>query len=346
MSLLLIFIVVFILVVMLSTLLIKQVIRYSEKHALISVPNERSSHSVPTPSGGGIVISGFLLLVFLLLAIFGLFPVDIGLLVCAGIFIVTVVGWIDDHHDLPSYVRFFFYSVAAASAIYEAGGVNSLSFGVITIRLPEILGWIVAFLAIVWLTNLYNFMDGTDGLAAIQAICASTLGGLLLFVENQYGLAFVCLIIMASSMGFLYWNFPPAKIFMGDVGSCVLGFIFAILALLSDAVSSVSVVIWCMLLSFFICDATFTLIQRIARGERWYTAHRDHAYQSLVKMGVSHKKLALLSLALHTAVVWPLVLVAYIYPALKIVAAFALIAIMLVIWLTIQNSFQTQKKNL
>ncbi len=164
----------------------------------------------------------------------------------------------------------------------------------------------LALLSMVWLTNLYNFMDGIDGLAGAQALCAALAGGVLLWLSDAQGLVLASLALALSSAGFLAWNWPPAKIFMGDAGSGLLGYSFAVLALASAQSGAMPAWIWLILLAPFVLDATLTLLRRMLRGERWHQAHATHLYQRMVQSGYSHKQVTLAVIILNVALLWGL----------------------------------------
>ena len=164
------------------------------------------------------------------------------------------------------------------------------------------LGWagsVVAAVGIVWLINLYNFMDGIDGIAGTEAISVALSAGILLFWTGSQELAWVCIILALAVGGFLVWNWPPARIFMGDVGSGFLGYVFAVLAIVSEKSFSVPLIIWLMLLGVFVTDATITLFKRLARGEKLSQPHRTHVYQLAVQAGYSHKQVTLVVLFIN-----------------------------------------------
>jgi len=146
----------------------------------------------------------------------------------------------------------------------------------------------VLILGIVWMTNLFNFMDGSDGLAAMEAIIILSMGGYFFFMSNAIDFAILSWGLAALVAGFLTWNWPAAIIFMGDSGSCFLGFVIAILALISYKLYSVPIMPWIILTSLFWFDATITLLRRILAREKWTEAHKVHAYQRLIQFGWSH----------------------------------------------------------
>jgi Fuc2NAc and GlcNAc transferase len=151
---------------------------------------------------------------------------------------------------------------------------------------------------IVWMTNLYNFMDGIDGLAGGEATIVCGFAGALIAASGQFGLALVAWLLAASSAGFLAWNWAPARLFMGDVGSGFIGFVIAVLAVASENARALTLLGWVTLSSIFVVDATATLVRRALHGEQWYSAHRLHAYQRAVQAGLSHRRVTTIVLLL------------------------------------------------
>ncbi len=193
-----------------------------------------------------------------------------------------------------------------------------------------LVGSLLAVVGIAWLTNLYNFMDGIDGLAAGEAVSVGLVGCGLLAFAGADGMALAALSLAAAAGGFGVFNWPPAKIFMGDVGSGLLGFAFGVLALASERAGAVPLMVWMMLLAAFIVDATATLIRRVVNGERWFEAHRSHAYQRAVQMGYSHRDVTLAVMGLNVLLaiaatgVW---LVPAMLPAVLVVTAGGLVGV-------------------
>jgi len=309
--------------------------KYALHRSLIDVPNERSSHLTPTPRGGGLSIVLAILLCIGVLFLTGQLQMDIAIALGIGGFFVSVIAWIDDHRHISALWRAMAYAIAAVFSVYCLGGFNHLQLGSYLLPLGMI-GNVLAVVWIVWMTNLYNFMDGTDALAAIQAICVGLLAGILFWLEGKYGVSMVCFVIAVSSCGFLFWNWPPAKLFMGDVGSCTLGFCFGVLAVIGEIEDTVPLVVWFILLAIFICDATFTLLMRIGRNEKWYQAHKSHAYQRLVQLGMSHKQLAIVILIVNISILWPLAWLAYQEQALAFYIACLAGLLMATLWGMIQ----------
>lgn len=279
-----------------STLLTYLVLRYSRALGAIDVPNERSSHQVPTPRGGGLAIVVVVLIgTVVLAAITNMSRLVSAVLIMTGL-MVAAVGYADDKYQLRASPRFAVHLLAATIL------VSMLAWKA---EVP----WFAAVLYVVgvaWSINLFNFMDGIDGIAGSQAVfvtgAAAVLGGL------AAGSPVVTLLILTcgACLGFLLWNWSPAKIFMGDVGSGFLGFWVAALSLIlhTDGILS----IWtCIILNgLFIADATTTLARRVLSGKRWYEAHRSHAYQHLARQWGSHGRVTILVSIMNVLVILPL----------------------------------------
>ena len=185
-------------------------------------------------------------------------------------------------------------------------------------------------MGLVWLTNLFNFMDGIDGLAGMEAVCVSGLGALLL--RNALpGYAQVSWMLAAASLGFLVWNWPPAKIFLGDAGSGFLGFSLGVLAMFSSRAGTAFLWPWLILLAVFVVDSTVTLLRRVLSQARWYEAHRSHAYQHAARLWGSHAKVTLAAAAIDIAWLFPLAWCACRYP--EAAPAFAAVAIAPLVYL-------------
>jgi Fuc2NAc and GlcNAc transferase len=197
-------------------------------------------------------------------------------------------------------------------------------------------GTILGIIGIVWAINLYNFVDGIDGLAAGEAISTGVIGGLLLIKTGNTGLAMVALLIAAANAGFLPLNWAPAKLFMGDVGSGLLGYLFAVLAVASENVHGVPLLLWVLLLGAFVFDATVTLCRRIAHGERWYHAHHSHAYQRMVQAGKSHATVSSMILAINM-VLAALAIVAWLLPTLFLAAMGAGAILLSIIYISVER---------
>ncbi len=280
-----------------SLLLSRAVLRYAIAQSLLDMPNERSLHTRPTPRGGGLGIVLIVLGGLSILAATGEIDAPTGVALVGGGGLIALVGWIDDRRHLPAVLRLLCQAVAAIWAVAWLGGMPTLVVGAGAAQLGTA-GGVIATLAIIWAINFYNFMDGIDGLAAGEAATAGVAGTVLL-ASRDSSLAAVALLVAGAAGGFLPWNWERARIFMGDVGSGFLGFVFAALALASENSGAMPTLVWLLLLGVFFTDATVTLFRRIFRREPWYTAHRSHAYQRAVQGGWSHAKVTRVVLLLN-----------------------------------------------
>lgn len=275
------------LVALVGSFALAQVVR-SNAHffKVVDIPNERSLHQKPKPRGGGLGLAA-MSLVFLIGS-----GVEVWkLALFAGGALVALVGWFDDAGGVRARNRFLIHSLAAVLVLAGLGTTPSLDLGFV--RIESIALWIPAFLFIVWMLNLYNFMDGIDGLAGLEAFVAALLLGGFAFVRGAQELAFTYSVIAASSAGFLLLNWPPAKIFMGDVGSGFLGFVFGALAIYGEVTAKLPLSFSLIIFGCFIVDSGMTLIRRLLSGERVYVAHKKHAYQKAVQRGYSHRQVTL-----------------------------------------------------
>jgi len=273
--------------------------RYALAKNLIDIPNERSSHSLPTPRGGGVAIVLSFLAMLLVLNRVGWLsnPSYLALLGAGGG--VALTGFLDDHGHIAARWRLLVHFAAAVWGLYWLGGLPPLiAFGAVLD-----LGWLGAVgaaLYLVWLLNLYNFMDGIDGLAGVEAVtvcCSAALWiGLVVPDSNAWLLP---VLLAAAALGFLVWNFPPARIFMGDAGSSFLGIMLALLSLQSAWLAPRLLWVWLILLGVFIVDASVTLCRRVVRGEKFYQAHRNHAYQYASRCLGAHRPVTLAVCAIN-----------------------------------------------
>lgn len=258
----------------------------------IDRPNHRSSHSVPTPRGGGVgIVAGFTLAA-LVLAWRGLLAPDAAMAVIGGTLVAAILGFIDDCGFVVSAKgRLVLHFVAAGWFLGWIGGVPPFPAFGMTLDW----GWVAHILAavyLVWLLNLFNFMDGIDGIAGIEAITVS-LGGALAWWLAVGGNGWMLPVAFAvAAAGFLAWNHPPAKIFMGDVGSCFVGVALGAFSILAGREAPHLFWAWAILMGCFTMDATVTLLRRLRRGHRFDEAHRSHAYQYASRKWRSHKRVA------------------------------------------------------
>lgn len=257
--------------------------------ALADLPNERSLHAKPTPRVGGL---GLVAVALPIAAWLGDSPIAI-LAGCAAM--LAVVSAADDVRSLPIAVRLPAHIAAATVAILAIGGPARAHGGLGIVEAAA------AILAVVWMTNLYNFMDGSDGLAGGMAVIGFGALAIAATCVGAWPLAAACGALACASAGFLAHNFPPARAFLGDAGSVPLGFLAASLGLHGALVGAWPIAFPLLVFSPFIADATVTLARRMARGEAFWRAHRSHYYQRLVLGGWSRGRLALAAYALMLA---------------------------------------------
>lgn len=259
---------------------------YALHRGLMDQPNKRSSHMVETPRGGGIafVLVYLAILLWSMISPFtaGVHSDQLYLTLLMGGGLVVVIGFVDDHRHVAVGLRFVIHLIAAVIAVT-------------LLQMPSVDLWpglsldgwwlkTVSVIGLVWLLNLYNFMDGIDGIASLQGIsvlCGATL--ILIFNHAASEATDWLLVLVACMAGFLFWNWPPAKIFMGDAGSGFIGYALGVFALYTAHTYSISLWSWLILLGLFVVDATWTLGVRMLNGERWYQPHAKHAYQHLAR---------------------------------------------------------------
>ncbi len=305
---------VFVVLALLSALVTGWVRHYALVR-LLDVPNARSSHTRPTPRGGGLGIVLVLLIAGFFAFAFDLLPASLATALLAAV-PLAIVGFIDDHGDVPARWRFLIQLASAAWAIYGVGGLEVLRIGDMDLYLG-LLGYPFGVLVLVWMLNLFNFMDGIDGIEASEVIFIGLGSALLMgsgLVVSPDPEMLVSVAIAGSTLGFLVWNWPPARIFMGDVGSGVLGFLLALLMLQTAVAGILSLCSWVILSGVFLVDATVTLLIRLFRGERWYQAHRAHAYQHASRRFGSHRTVTLGVLAINLFWLLPMAFIAQMKP--------------------------------
>lgn len=260
------------------TFFIKQI---ATRLSVIDIPNERSSHKTPTPRGGGLAIVISWYVGITILFYFNFIDNHLYYALLSGA-ILAIVSLIDDVTDLSPVVRLLAQITTAVTAFIFLNGINPVEIFGFAMNINFII-YPVVIIGMVWFINLYNFLDGIDGYVSIEAILVSVI--LFIFSGNN-----ILLILIACVLGFLIWNWPKAKIFMGDVGSTQLGFILVVLGIYFHNQQEFSILHWLILTSPFWFDATFTLFRRWRNKEKLSQAHKKHAYQRIVQAGFSHLK--------------------------------------------------------
>lgn len=279
--------------------------RYALAKSLMDIPNERSSHVVPTPRGGGVAIVMSFVLALPALYSAGLLEFNLFCGLLGSCLLVALIGFADDHGHIAARWRLLGHFLAAIWALYWMGGMAPVSIFGMGIQL----GWagsVLAAIYLVWMLNLYNFMDGIDGIASVQAIFVCLAGCVISLMAGNQSVLFVSLFLASAVAGFLLWNFPPARIFMGDAGSGFLGVVLGVLSLYVAWSNSALLWSWLILLSVFTVDSTVTLLRRLVRGEKIYQAHRSHAYQYAARHFASHKVVTLAVTCINVFWVFPM----------------------------------------
>lgn len=323
----------FVLLFVSSALITAGVRAFLVRHGVMDLPNARSSHAVPVPRGGGVAIVAVFLSAVVWLLLKQAIPAKLAWALLGGGLAIAVVGLADDRFKLTPWPRLAVHSLAAAWAVWSLDSMRPLQFG----GGNSFGAWVsrgVAFIGLIWLTNLFNFMDGIDGLAGMEAVCVSGLGAILLFLNGLPSYARVSSTLAAASFGFLVWNWPPAKIFMGDVGSGFLGFTLGVLALFSSKAGPELIWPWLILLAAFFVDATVTLLRRMFSRARWHEAHRTHAYQHAAQATGSHAKVTLAVAVINVGWLFPLAWAALRYPTAA--PALAAVAVIPLLYITIR----------
>ena len=297
---------------------------YALKKNIIDNPNERSSHSVPTPRGGGVAVVCSYLLALAVLIYSQQLTLHIGLTLMAAGFVIALLGFLDDHGHINSMLRLAVHFLVAIGVVISLGGFSEVT-AFNGLRLGFIAN-IIAVLFLVWLLNLYNFMDGINGIASVEAITTVVSMAILYYVLNTTLNSDILWLLAACVFGFLLWNFPKAKIFMGDACSGFLGLTLGILALIALKENLALFCAWLICLGVFIVDATCTLIRRVITGHKMYDAHRSHSYQILSRYFNSHTPVTLAVAAINIFWLLPIAYFVatqnYAYPELGILIAY------------------------
>lgn len=286
--------------------------RYAKPLHLVAVADERSSHEGNIATGGGLAFA----LSFLLVSWLGFqrefVSPNLFIALVGGGMLLSLVGFWDDIKPLPVRVRIVSQTIAALWAIYWIGSLPTLTIGSYQLSLGNASS-AVTFLGMIWLINLYNFMDGIDGLAGTQAATIALSSSLIAILNTQLNQFWLYSALAVLVIGFLFWNWPRAQIIMGDTGSGFLGYVFAVLALRSSQSSPQAFWTFVILLSVFLVDATLTLLRRLVTGEPFYQPHCTHSYQILAQRWQSHKKVTMLVLFINLFWLLPCAVLANIY---------------------------------
>ena len=281
---------------------------------MLDIPNERSSHHVPTPRGGGLAIVVVSTVAFAFMTAAGQLEAEVLAALAGGGVAVAAVGFVDDWRSLSPLWRLLVHIFAAVLTLMLFGGLPALQVGTQLVTFGYF-GYVLGLLAIVWILNLFNFMDGIDGIAASEAAFVTFAAAAIGWLSGEAGsVSMAALIFASASCGFLALNWQPAKIFLGDVGSGYLGYVIAVLAIAAARESAVSLFVWLILGGAFFTDATVTILRRLLRGDRVFEAHRSHAYQHLALRWRSHSRVTSVMLLINVCWLLPAAWLATVYP--------------------------------
>lgn len=259
--------------------------RMAQNTRLMDKPNDRSLHVYPTVRGGGIIFIGLPLLLLPYLCYVYQDTLSNQTILVLSTVLIALVSFLDDLFHLSVKPRFCAQAVAALLIAF-CMRPQALDLGLFSLTNPFFIVPVLFFL-VMWSINHFNFMDGIDGFCASQALFLFFSYALLFHASNAFMSQDFCLLIAFSLMGFLVFNFPPAKLFMGDVGSATLGLLVFCIALIAQLSYQIPLIYWFMLNALFLFDASLTLFRRVLKKEKWTSPHKKHAYQRLKQLGVS-----------------------------------------------------------
>jgi len=296
---------------------------YAIKKSLVDIPNDRSSHTIPTPHGGGIAIAISWFIGISYLFYFNEIEDSLYYSLMVGV-IISSISYLDDLFELSAKLRLLVQAFVAFLGLYFIGGLDTINFGLFSISNP-LVTTLFAFFMIVWFINLYNFLDGIDGYAGSEAVFLG-LAGFILFNDSIF------LVLVFSVLGFLVWNWHKAKIFMGDVGSTLLGYNIAIFTIYYANQDSMNLWVWVILFGVFWFDATLTLFRRYKNKEKLSQAHRKHTYQRAVQSGLAHDRVVIYSIFIN------LILFSLVYFISNIFYAFTISIILLYFFVKLVDS--------
>lgn len=273
---------------------------------MIDIPNIRSSHDAPKPNSGGLAIVIPFLLVVLVLGFDGTVETRLLVSLLGSGALVAFIGFVDDFRHIAIRWRLLVHILASVWAISWMGGFPIVSLFDVNVDVG-VYSNLFGVVYLVWMLNLYNFMDGIDGIASIEAISVSLCAAVLMWYTVPNSLSWVLPLVLAATVsGFVCWNLPPARLFMGDAGSYFLGIVLGLLSIESTTHAPQLFWSWVILLGVFIVDATFTLILRVFRGEKFYLPHRSHTYQIASQKFKSHGIVTLAVLAINILWLFPI----------------------------------------
>jgi Fuc2NAc and GlcNAc transferase len=293
--------------------------KYAIKNGILANLNFRTLHEKPTPRGGGIIFSLVFCLSILFLYFFSDIELNIFLVFGVGGTFAAIIGYIDDLRGITALIKLFLQLFISLWALFwlDGGPLNEI------IYFNGWPAWALSVFLMVWLINVYNFIDGIDGMAITGAVLIlSTLFLTLIILNSSSHLGLLFLILIASCCGFLFFNWPKATLFMGDSGSIFLGYIFGAFIIYSTMKSEISLYTWLVVFGYYLADTTSTSVIRLLTVKNWYHTHRSHAYQNLARILNNHSKVTAGIIFYHLLWLLPLAVLTVIKPSFSILAVF------------------------
>jgi len=278
---------------LLSFVCVWLILRLPASWIALDRPNNRSLHQTPTPRLGGVAILAGIMLPFGVYCFLGELQSDF-VFILISLILVAAISLVDDFYSISFLIRITIHIIAAILIVNSGHAITDINTDWGGITLSVYIAVPTSILFIVWMINLYNFMDGIDGLAGGMAVIGFGTFATIGIMEGDFAFAISALVITSSVLGFLFWNYPPARIFMGDSGSSSLGLLAAAFSLWADVNELIPIWMSVVIFSPFIVDATVTLIIRIIKRERFWDAHKSHHYQLVAESGMSRRKLLLI----------------------------------------------------
>jgi Fuc2NAc and GlcNAc transferase len=311
--------------------------RWLREKGLVDRPDERRIHRGEVPRGGGLMLAAGLFGGILVVVAGEASAIPLWGACLMMIASLSVLGAIDDMRGLGMVPRILVQLLIAVAILLVWDGVGVVHLGGGWSWSQPLILSILASIAILWLINLHNFMDGSDGLATQQAIWSGLAYSLVFSVQGQTLEFMVASLLAFAGSGFLIWNRPRARIFLGDSGSLLIGGVIAWLALRALQTQSASLALCVLISSVFVIDATATLLARLWRGERWYTPHRSHAFQRLIDSGWSHERVLAAYGGVNLFIVLPALVLALALQPLDLLLCLGVLGLLMIGWLRIQS---------
>lgn len=280
---------VFLVLMLVTLVLVGWLKRLSIQYNWFDMPTRRGSHHDPIPNIGGLAMSAVLFCAIIALVVLEKVTFHEAFVWLFSVSILGIVGFLDDIRDLSTLLRIVVHMMVGVVVVQVCGGINRVNLGFMVIEF-DYFSAVLGFIWVVGFINMYNFMDGINGLAGCQALISGLCFSFWFYLFGQPGEAMILLSIAAVSAGFLYWNLTPSRVFMGDSGSTMLGGAFAIACLELHNSQQLPILFPALIFTWFLLDTSITLIKRLLKGEKIWQAHRQHFYQKLAVKPKDHIK--------------------------------------------------------